>query len=487
MSDNNWRTTIGLEVHVQLQTDTKMFCSCPNRYGADPNTLVCPVCMGAPGTLPVINEAAYRMAVRAALALNCDIAGHTQMARKNYYYPDLPKNYQISQYDQPFSSEGYLPIESDQVEGLRKVGIERVHMEEDAGKLMHATTQKDGPHSRVDLNRAGVPLLEIVTKPDIHTPDEAYQFLVELKRLLRYLEVSDCDMEKGSLRCDTNISVRKEDEDLGTKVEVKNLNSFKNARAALEYEQTRQINRLERGETVEQGTVQYDANQGRTQPLRMKEEESDYRYFPEPDLMPLEPSEEWINQIQDKLPERPFERRQRFQSELGLSADDAEVLTQKKSIANYFERALETYDGPEAIANWITKDVREYLNEHETSIDQFPVEPERLAKLAQLFEDDQITSTASRDIFQELLESDADPEQIMEQKDLGKVGDRTELDEIASDVIEENQQPVEDYLSGNDNAIQALMGQIMSRTQGKADPQTAMDVLREKLDARKDE
>jgi aspartyl-tRNA(Asn)/glutamyl-tRNA(Gln) amidotransferase subunit B len=219
----------------------------------------------------------------------------------------------------------------------------------------------------------------------------------------------------------------------------------------------------------------------------MKEEESDYRYFPEPDLMPLEPSEEWINQIQDELPERPFERRQRFQSELGLSADDAEVLTQKKSIADYFERALQTFDAPDAIANWITKDVREYLNEHETDIDQFPVEPERLAKLAQLFEDDQITSTASRDIFQELLESDADPEQIMEQKDLGKVGDRTELDEIASDVIEENQQPVEDYLSGNDNAIQALMGQIMSRTQGKADPQTAMDVLREKLDARKDE
>ncbi len=485
MTDNPWITTIGLEVHVQLLTDTKMFCSCPNRFGADPNTLVCPVCMGAPGTLPVMNEKAYRMAVRTALALSCSIADRTRMARKNYYYPDLPKNYQISQYDQPFSSDGYLTIEAAGENGERRIGIERVHMEEDAGKLMHATTEKDGPHSRVDLNRAGVPLLEIVTKPDIQTPDEAYAFLVELKRLLRYLGVSDCDMEKGSLRCDSNISIRKEGEELGTKVEVKNLNSFKNARSALEYEQTRQINRLERGETVEQGTVQYDANQGRTFPLRMKEEESDYRYFPEPDLLPLEPDPDWIQQVRDNLPERPLERRRRFEEQLGLSPEDAEVLTQNKPIADYFETSLDTFDDPEAVSNWIIKDVREYLNEHDVEIHEFPVSPERLAKLARLFEEDQVTSTASREIFLELLETDADPEEIKREQDLGKVGDRTELDEIAAEVISENRQPVEDYLAGNENAIQALMGQIMSRTQGKADPQTAMDVLREQLEAEK--
>lgn len=484
MSNEHWITTIGLEIHVQLQTDTKMFCQCPNRFGAEPNTLVCPICMGSPGTLPVMNRRAYRMAVKSALALNCDILEHTQMARKNYYYPDQPKNYQISQYDKPFSRNGHLTIETGDRDEHR-IGIERVHMEEDAGKLMHSSTQKDGPHSRVDLNRAGVPLLEIVTKPDISSPDQAYQFLVELKRLLQYLDVSDCDMEKGSLRCDSNISVRKPDEELGTKVEIKNLNSFKNAQSALEYEQTRQMNTLERGETVEQGTVQYDANQGRTLPLRMKEEEADYRYFPEPDLLPLEPSDDWIRSIRDELPERPLERRRRFRNELDLSADDAEELTQNKAIADYFESALETYDDPDAIANWITKDVREYLNEQSVDLDGFPIEPERLAELTRLFEDGDVTSTASRTIFQEMLTSDAGPEEIMQEQDLGKVGDRGELDEIAAEVIEENEQPVKDYLDGNDNAIQALMGQIMSRTQGKADPETAMDVLREQLDAKK--
>jgi len=480
MSDD-WITTIGLEIHVQLQTRTKMFCGCPNRYGADPNTLVCPVCLGLPGTLPVINKKAYRMAIRTALALNCTVHPDTRMDRKNYYYPDLPKNYQISQYDRPFSTDGSLSFTLPDGES-RTVTIRRVHMEEDAGKLIHAEPDDGPPRSRVDLNRAGVPLLEIVTEPDMTAPVEAYRFLKELKNLLEYLRVSDCDMEKGRLRCDSNISLRRRGEEQGTKVEVKNLNSFKNVRSALEHEEKRQKRQLENGDGVEQGTVQFDAERDRTIPMRMKEEESDYRYFPEPDLPPLAPAEELIREIEDDLPERPSDRRERFREDLGLSDEDARMLTRDRAMANYFERALETYDAPKAVANWIMSDVREHLNEHDQEIDAFPIEPSRLAELARLFEEDRVTSNASSTIFDRMLDTDDDPETILEREDLGKMGDKDQLESLAAEVIEENEQPVQDYLDGNDNAIQALMGQIMSRTQGKADPQTAMETLRDQLD-----
>ncbi len=480
-----WLTTIGLEIHVQLQTKTKMFCGCPNRYGAEPNTLVCPICLGLPGTLPVINKEAYRMAIRTALALDCTVHRDTKMDRKNYYYPDLPKNYQISQYDRPFSTDGGLTFELDDG-SVKTVSIRRVHMEEDAGKLIHPDFDKgEEPHSRVDLNRAGVPLLEIVTEPEINKPDEAYRFLQSLKRLLEYLRVSDCDMEKGSLRCDSNISVRRVGEEQGTKVEVKNLNSFKNARAALDYERSRQIQLLEQGESVQQGTVLYDADRDQTVPMRMKEEESDYRYFPEPDLPPLAPSDDLVEEIEENLPELPRDRQKRFMNEMGLSEDDARVLTSDRAIADYFVSALETYDAPKPVANWIMSQVLEYLNETGKTIDDFPIEPDRLAELVRLFDEDRVTSNASSKIFELMLESGAGPETIMNEEDLGKVGDRDRIEEIAAEVIEENEQPVQDYLEGNENAIQALMGQVMSKTQGKADPQTAMDILHEHLEERK--
>lgn len=483
---SRYTTTIGLEVHVQLQSRTKLFCSCPNRREADPNTLTCPVCLGLPGVLPSLNRQAVQLGIKAGLALNCNIASFTKFDRKNYFYPDLPKNYQISQYDKPLATDGSLTISESG--GNTTVGIERIHLEEDAGKLIHANRngRKDTAKSYVDLNRTGVPLLEIVTRPDLKTPGEAYRFLQRLKRRIQYAGVSDCSMEKGSLRCDANLSIRAETrEELGTKVEVKNLNSFKNVRRSLEFEQKRQIRALKQGEQVRQLTCRFNPDTGETIPMRTKQFEADYRYFPEPDIPPLTIDRSRVKKLQKTLPEMPDDRAARYRRELNLDSNQAEELTRRKLVADYFEEALKAYKNPESIYNWIMGELKEYLNQEDLSIDQCPVGPERLAKLAELFEQDKITSTASRDIFGAMTESDKDPETIMKEQGLAKIQDQSRLENLVEEVIKENEQPVQDYLDGNKNAIQALIGQIMGRTQGKADPQKAKALLESHLNKMK--
>ncbi len=472
-----YEIVIGLEFHTQLSTKSKIFCACSTKFGAEPNSQVCPVCMGLPGVLPVVNKKVVEDAIMTGLAFGCKIAKLCKFARKNYFYPDLPKNYQISQYEDPIAAGGSMEIA---VNGSsRRIGITRVHMEEDAGKLIHP---ESGPISYVDFNRTGVPLLEIVTEPDIRSPEEAYSTALTLKSILEYLEVSDCNMEEGSLRCDANISVRpKGVTELGVKAEVKNMNSFKAVQKALEYEADRQIKALSEGGHIVQETRLWDADKGVTRSMRSKEQAHDYRYFPDPDLIPLMVDDEWIEEIRAKLPEMPSERRRRFEEQYGLSEYDAGVLTASKSAADFFEQTAERYKDAKTAANWVMGELQRHLNEQDAEIQDCSITPAALADMLKLIDDGTISGKIAKDVFAEMFKTGDSPAAIIEAKGLMQIADESELAALAEQVIADNPGPVSDFLGGNERTFGFLMGQIMKASKGKANPKIAQKLLRERL------
>jgi len=472
-----YETVIGLEVHVQLLTETKAFCGCSTKFGLPPNSSTCPVCLGLPGVLPVLNEKAFSYAIRTALALNCEIQNFIKFDRKNYYYPDLPKNFQISQFDKPLAFKGVLEIGDDKIK--KKIIITRVHLEEDAGKLIHDT--KKGL-SYLDLNRAGTPLLEIVTEPDLRSPDEASVFLQSLKAILEYLKVSDCNMEEGSLRCDANISIRPEGESsLGVKIELKNMNSFKAVRDALSFEAERQLELSRKGERLTQETRLWNVDSGVTIPMRKKEESHDYRYFPEPDLIPFVVSREEVAKIKSKLPELPQAKKNRFIQAYSLSDYDAQVLTRDLDMADFFEKAVKAEQSPKEIANWLLGDVSRVLNERKARITGTRLKSEHLAELIRLIKSEEITGKIAKDILTEMVDKGSSPVEIVEKKGLRQIRDSGELESVVLDVIRDNEKSAGDFKKGKTNALMFLVGQVMRRTKGKANPQMVSRILKEKL------
>ncbi|MCD6289263.1 MAG: Asp-tRNA(Asn)/Glu-tRNA(Gln) amidotransferase subunit GatB [Anaerolineae bacterium] len=474
-----YEAIIGMEVHAQIITRSKMFCGCSADYaGAPPNTHVCPVCLGMPGVLPVINRKAVEQTVRTGLALNCEIASTAVFARKNYHYPDLPKGYQISQYELPLCRNGWLEIELPDGQ-KRRIRIRRAHLEEDTGKLTHV-----GEHSLIDFNRAGVPLLEIVTEPDIRSAEEAYAYVTRLRQILRYLGVSTGDMEKGAMRCEVNVSVRPVGStELGTKVEIKNLNSFRSVRLSLEYEIRRQIAALERGEAVKQVTMGWDEERGRTVLQRSKESAEDYRYFPEPDLPPLELSEEWVDELRRALPELPAARRDRFMSLYGLARKEADLLTEERAVADFFEAAVQEYAGePRAIANWIMGELFRLLNTAGLEITEMKVTPSGLAELQTLVDRSTINLNTAKQVLDIMFRTGRSPATIVESEGLAQVSDQGELAAIVARVIEEHPEEVARYRGGKTNVLGWLMGQVMRATRGKANPRIARRLLQEALD-----
>jgi len=472
-----YETVIGLEVHVQLSTESKIFCGCSTKFGAMPNSQTCPVCLGLPGVLPVFNEEVLNLAIKVALALNCKISKIMKFDRKNYYYPDLPKNFQISQFDMPLSSNGYLEIEA--LGNLRKIAIKRVHLEEDAGKLIH---EQAGNASLVDLNRTGTPLLEIVSEPDITSPQEAQQYLLGLRAVLQYLGVSDCNMEEGSLRCDANISIRpKGAEELGVKAEIKNMNTFKGVKAALEYEERRQVSFLENGEKIIQETRLWDGQKQKTFSMRSKEEAHDYRYFPEPDLMPFEIEKERIEALRATLPELPNSKKQRFQESYQLTEYDASVLVSNANMAAYFERCVQLFKKPKVIANWITQDIAAELNIKNIDIRQLGITPENLVKMVEMIESGMLSTKIAKEVLKLMIETGKDPKKIVEEKGLIQVSSDEEIRKVAKQVIIENKKSADDYRKGKQKAIGHLVGQVMKKTEGRANPKLLNKILEEEL------
>ncbi|RJP65540.1 MAG: Asp-tRNA(Asn)/Glu-tRNA(Gln) amidotransferase subunit GatB [Candidatus Abyssobacteria bacterium SURF_17] len=472
-----YEAVIGLEFHAQLSTQSKIFCECSTKFGAEPNTQVCPVCTGLPGVLPVLNRKVVESTIMTGLALTCEIAKYCKFARKNYFYPDLPKNYQISQYEDPLAKNGVIEIPIDGT--TKRIGITRVHMEEDAGKLIHP---ESGHVSYVDFNRTGVPLMEIVTEPDIRSPEEAYSTALTLKSILEYLEVSDCNMEEGSLRCDANISIRpKGATTLGVKTEVKNMNSFKAVQKALEYEVARQEKVLAEGGIIVQETRLWDADRGVTRSMRSKEEAHDYRYFPEPDLIPLIVDDTWINEIRARLPELPHQRKRRLQEDYGIPEYDAGVLTASKYTADFFEQAARLYSDAKSVSNWVMGELQRYLNQEGIEIQRCKVTPEKLAELLKLIDDGVISGKIAKDVFGEIFRTGEHPAAIVKAKGLVQIADEDALVPVVNRVIEENPGPVADFLSGNERTFGFLMGQAMKATKGKANPKALNKILRERL------
>lgn len=472
-----YETVIGLEVHVELSTKSKIFCGCSTEFGAPPNTHTCPICLGHPGVLPVLNRQAVEYAMKAAMALNCRIAEHSKFDRKNYFYPDLPKAYQISQYDQPLGSGGWIEID---VDGERKkIGITRVHLEEDAGKLIHA---ENGDGSLVDYNRVGVPLIEIVSEPDLRSPAEARAYLEKLKAIMQYCEVSDVKMEEGSLRCDANISIRPVGStSFGTKTELKNLNSFRNVERALEYEERRQREVLQSGGVVEQATLRWLEDVGRTKVMRSKEEAHDYRYFPEPDLVRLHIDEAWKERVRATIPELPDARRDRYMREYGLSAYDAGLLTASKAIADFFDEAVQAGADPKGAANWITGELLGYLNATGKELKETRIIPAGLAGMLGLIQKGTISTKIAKNVFKELVEKGGDPERIVKEKGWVQISDEGELAKIVAQVVADNPQSVIDFKNGKDRALGYLVGQVMKATRGKANPQMVNRLIREHI------
>lgn len=470
-----YETVIGLEVHAQLATRTKVFCGCSTEFGAEPNTHVCPVCLGLPGSLPVLNRKAFEHSIRVAIALGCDIQDIVKFDRKNYYYPDLPKNYQISQFDMPIAYNGKISVTTES-SGDRTIGITRAHMEEDAGKLMHDARE---PFSYVDLNRTGTPLLEIVSEPDMRSPDEAYEYLVTLKRIIKYLGASDCNMEEGSLRCDANISLREHGEtELGSKVEIKNLNSFKAVREALVFEQRRQEDVLENGGKLVQETRLWDEKRAMTCPMRTKEDAHDYRYFPEPDLVPFEVSPDTVEEIKKSMPELPAEKDSRFMAQYKLVDRDMEVLTAERETADFYEAAIVGYANPQAICNWVKGEVMKHMNERNTDITGLGLEPTALAEIVRMTEEAVISGLAAKDVLAAHLDTGHAPADIVKEKGLEQVSDSGELDAVIAKVIAANAKSANDYRDGKTNALSFLVGQVMKETRGKANPKIAGDMLK---------
>lgn len=479
-----YEVVIGLENHTELLTESKMFCSCSARtFGMPPNSFTCPVCLGFPGSLPVINKKAVEYTMRIALALHCEIPEFTQFHRKNYFYPDMPKNYQISQHDFPIGVGGYLAIELDGYK--KKVWIERVHLEEDTGKLVHVgeTGRISGAeYSLVDFNRAGIPLVEIVTKPDINTPEEAKVFMQTLRSILLHLEVSDCNMEEGSLRCDANISVRPKGlKEMGIKTEIKNLNSFRALERSLAYEIERQIRLLNSGEEVTQETRYFDAQKNVTELLRTKEEAHDYRYFPDPDLVPLSIDRAWVEEIESNLPELPAQRRERLVKEYGLTAAQARQISLDKKLGDYFEECFALFPKSNEIANWMLSDLGGLLNQAGLEIDESAVTSKHLAELLKLLDKEVISTKLAKLILEEMFETGKLPQVIVEERGMVQISDEEALAQIVEQVITENPQAVEDFKGGKGRAIGFLVGQVMRLTKGKANPQIVTELLKKKF------
>ena len=485
-----YEAVIGLEVHAQLLTQSKIFCGCSAKFGAPPNSQTCPICLGMPGVLPVINNKAVEFAIRTALALNCEIAASCRFARKHYFYPDMPKNYQISQYELPLAQHGFLfipptPFPSrGEGEGVgRKIGIRRLHLEEDVGKLVHAGAFYEAESSLVDFNRSGVPLMEIVSEPDLRTPEEAVEYLKRLRAILVYLEVCDGNMEEGSLRCDANVSVRpKGSLGLGIKVEVKNMNSFKAVKLALEYEIKRQARVLEEGGRIVQETRLWDADKEITLPMRSKEYAHDYRYFPEPDLVPLEVPREWIQEIKRGLPELPEARKARFVKEYGIPDYDASVLTSSKALANYYEECVGLYGGdPKAASNWVMVELLGYLNKDGREIPESPISPKQLAELLNLMDQGVISGRIAKQVFEEMYRTGKAASEIVKEQGLIQISDEAALAQVVEQVLEQNPGPVADFKAGKEKSFTFLVGQVMKATKGKANPKLVNDLLRKKL------
>jgi len=465
MSRNDYEVVIGLEVHAELSTKTKIFCSCPTEFGAAPNTHVCPVCMAMPGTLPVLNEKVVEYAVKAGLATNCEISRNSKNDRKNYYYPDLPKSYQISQFDKPLCEHGYVEI--DTPNGKKKIRLLRIHIEEDAGKLNH---DDFGGGSLVDLNRAGVPLIEMVSEPDLRSAEEVEAYMRKLKSILEYIEVSDCKMQEGSLRADVNVSVHKPGEPFGTRTEMKNMNSFRSIVRAIEYEVERQIDVLEDGGKIEQETLRWDDVSGKTFPMRDKEDAQDYRYFPDPDLVAIKLSEEYIENIKNTLPELPESRKERYLEEYQLSEKDAKLITASKYLSDLFEKAIEVCHNPKAVCNWIISDISRILNETEMEPIAIPFDANQLGKLVVLIDKGTISSSIGKKVLVELFENPRDPEEIIKEKGWIQISDEGAIKEVVMKILEVNPQSVADFKAGKDRALGFLVGQAMKETRGKANP-----------------
>jgi aspartyl-tRNA(Asn)/glutamyl-tRNA(Gln) amidotransferase subunit B len=472
-----YEAVIGLEVHAQMLTDTKIFCGCSTKFGSEPNTQTCQICIGMPGVLPVLNRKALEFAIRTGLAMHCTISPYSRFARKNYFYPDLPKGYQISQYESPICEQGYLEI---LVGGeIRKIGITRVHMEEDAGKNIHEGV---GSYSFVDVNRAGVPLMEIVSEPDIRTPGEAAEYMKKLRTILRYLGVCDGNMEQGSLRCDANVSVRPVGrKEFGTRAEVKNINSFRFVEKALEYEIRRQIKIVEEGGKVIQETRLWDAHRGITESMRSKEEAHDYRYFPEPDLVPIVADRSWVEEIREALPELPDAKRQRFVKEYGLPEYDAELLTTEKPLAEWFEAAVKTGAQPKAVSNWVRGDLMRLLNEENKSIEECPLKPAQLAGMLALMDNNTISGKIAKTVFEEIYRTGRDAEVIVKEKGLVQITDESAIEKAVAEAIEKNPKEAGRFRGGEEKLLGFFVGQVMKAMKGKANPQVVNELLKKKL------
>ena len=477
MAKEDYELVVGLEVHAELSTKTKIFCSCKTSFGEKENTHICPVCMALPGALPKLNEKVVEYAVKAGLATNCTISKDSKNDRKNYFYPDLPKSYQISQFDKPLCNNGYIEIEDDNGKP-KKIRILRIHIEEDAGKLNH---NEFSGGSLVDLNRAGVPLIEIVSEPDIRSSTEADRYLKKLKSILQYINVSDCKMEEGSLRADVNVSVHKKNEPFGTRHEMKNMNSFKSIQRAIEYEKEAQIEANENGEKVVQETMRWDDLQGRTYPMRNKEDAQDYRYFPEPDLVAIKLSDEYIENIKNNLPEMPEVRKKRYIEELNLSEKDANALTSSKAYSDIFEKAGSICKNYKAVCNWLTSDIARILNEKEMEPEKIPFTAENLAELVELIDKGTISTSIGKTVLEEMFENPRSPKKIIEEKGLVQISDESQIKMIVEEILANNPQSIVDYKAGKDRALGFLVGQAMKKTKGKANPKMLNEMFLKEL------
>ena len=472
-------TVIGLEIHAELKTNTKIFCSCSTEFGAKPNENTCPICLGIPGTLPVLNEEVVNLAVKAGRAVNCEINNYNKMDRKNYFYPDLTKNYQTSQYDLPMCVNGKVTFNYEGKEV--SVRINRIHIEEDAGKLVHL---EDEPVSLIDYNRAGVPLVEIVTEPDLRSPGEAAAFMRELKGILEYAEISDCRMEQGSIRCDANISIRPYgQEEYGTKVEIKNINSFREVQKALEKEEKRQKELYQYGEEykIKQETRRWDASKAKTLPMRSKEEAHDYRYFPEPDLTPIIISQDKVDKLEANLPEMPIEKRARFVAEYGLSEKDASIIIASKALATFYEEVVKLGGNPKTVSNYILGDLLRLLNSNNMEAEDIKISPQNFVELLKIIEEGKISNTAGKEVFKEMFLSNEKPTVIIEEKGLSQISCSDEIEKLVNEVLSNNPKSIEDFKAGKTQAIGYLMGQVMKASKGKANPPVAKQMIEDKL------